>query len=84
MDNQRYFFKWKRTEDSDTNNNKQPGLKNGIWHKKCAMHIMKSRKKILAKRIEVPTKYKNAWKERIRQTLGNIWSRHHQTSRDGG
>ena len=38
--------KWKRTGDSDTNNtNLHPGYRNGIWHWKCTMLIMKSGKK---------------------------------------
>ena len=43
MNNIKLFAKnEKRIEDSDRNNkNMQPGYRNGIWHKKCAMLIMK-------------------------------------------
>ena len=61
MDDIKLFAKkCKRIGDYDTDNkNIQPGYRNGIWHrKKCAMIIMKSRKRHIMEGIELLNKEK--------------------------
>ena len=43
IDNIKLFAKNEKELETDSNNrNIQPGFRNGIWHRKCTMHIMKS------------------------------------------
>ena len=85
MDNVKLFLKNEKELETDKNNkNRQPGYRNGIWHRKmCHVKNKKGKKTNNRKNRGAKLgKKQNAWREGKFQVLGSIRSREHQTIGD--
>ena len=84
MANIKLYQKWKRVRNHSTDSEDiQRRHRDGIWHRKGSMLIIKSGKPQMTEGIEQPNQEKiNVRRKGNLQILENIGSRHHQTCRD--